>query len=95
MLFLSIKTSQTNFEKLSTASLLRICRKIFERLTCSKLYEYFIENELVSSKQSGYKPGDFCTNQELSITPGIYQSFENGFEVRGVLFGIFKAFDKV
>ena len=59
------------------------------------MYEYFIENELVSSKQSGYKPGDFCTNQELSITPGIYQSFENGFEVRGVLFGIFKAFDKV
>ena len=36
-----------------------------------------------------------CINQLLSITHDIYQSFQNGFEVRGVFLNISKAFDKV
>ena len=31
--------------------------------------------------------------QLLSITHEIYQSFDNGFEVRGIFLDIFKAFD--
>ena len=76
-------------------SLLPICGKIFERLLYNRLYEYFIENELISTNQSGFKPGDSCINQLLSITHEIYQSFDNGFEVRGVFLDISKAFDKV
>ena len=59
------------------------------------MYEYFIENELIPSSQSGFKPGDSCINQLLSITHDIYQSSDNGFEVRVVFFDISKAFDKV
>ena len=59
------------------------------------MYEYFIENELISSSQSGFKPGDSCINQLLSITHDICQSFENVFEVRCVFLDISKAFDKV
>ena len=36
-----------------------------------------------------------CINQLLSITHDIYQSFDNGFEVRGVFLDISKAVDKV
>ena len=32
--------------------------------------------------------------QLLSITHEIYQSFDNGFEIRGIFLDIFKAFDK-
>ena len=59
------------------------------------MYECFIENELISSSQFGFKPGDSCINQLLSITHDIYQAFDNGFEVRGVYLDISKAFDKV
>ena len=59
------------------------------------MYEYFIENELISSSQSGFKPGDSCINQLLSITHDIYQSFDNGFEVRGSFLGMSKAFSKI
>ena len=59
------------------------------------MYEYFIENELISSSQSGFKPGDSCINQLLSITHDIYQSFDDGFEVRGVFLDISKAFNNV
>ena len=61
----------------------------------NKLHEYFIENELISSKQSGFKPGDSCINQLLSITHELYQPFDNGFEVRGVFLDISKAFNKL
>ena len=61
----------------------------------NRLYEYFTQNELVSSSRSGSKPSDLCINQLLSITHDIYQSFDNGFEVRGVFLGISKALSKV
>ena len=61
----------------------------------NRLHEYFIENELISSSQPGFKPGDPCINQLISTTHDIYQSFDDGFEVRRVLVDIYMAFDKV
>ena len=76
-------------------SLFASCGKIFERLICNDLFEYFTENDLISQNQSGFKPGDSCINQLISITHEIYQSFDHGLEVRGVFLDISKAFDKV
>ena len=49
----------------------------------------------MSQHQSGFKPGDSCINQLLSITHEIYQSFDEGFDVRSVFLNISKAFDKL
>ena len=59
------------------------------------MFSFFIENDLISLNQSGFKPGDSCINQLLSITHEIYKSFDDGWEVRGVFLDISKAFDKV
>ena len=59
------------------------------------MFNFFIENELISSNQSGFKPGNSCVNQLMSVTHEIYKSFDEGHKVRGVLLGISKAFDKV
>ena len=59
------------------------------------MLKYFLDNNLVSSKQSGFRPGDSCINQLLSITPDIFTSFDKALEVRGVFLDISKAFDKV
>ena len=59
------------------------------------MYSFFRENDLISSNQSGFKQGDSCINQLLSITHDIYQSLDQGYEVRGVFLDISKAFDKV
>ena len=40
------------------AYLFAICGKIFERLRYNSLFEYFIENDLISPNQPGFKPGD-------------------------------------
>ena len=65
-------------------SLLPICSKIFERLIFNELFGFFIENGLISQHQSDFKPGDSCINQLLPITHEIYQSFDEGLDVRSV-----------
>ena len=35
-------------------SLLPICRKVFERVIYNNLFDYFIENDLISQNQSGF-----------------------------------------
>ena len=49
-------------------SLFSICVKIFERLVYKKLFHFFQGNNLISPNQSGFKPGDSCTNQLLTVT---------------------------
>ena len=69
--------------------------KFFERIIYNNIFEYLTTNKLISDNQSGFKPGDSCVNQLLSITHEIYHSLDNGLEVRGVSLDISKAFDKV
>ena len=76
-------------------SLLPICGKIFERLPYNKTLNFFLENDLISQKESGFRPGDSCINQLLSINHEILISFDIGLEVRRLFLDISKAFDKV
>ena len=69
-------------------SLPPICGEILEP------FKFFIKNELISSNQSGFKPGDSCVNQLVSITHGIYKPFDEGHEFRCVVLDISKALDK-
>ena len=59
------------------------------------MFQFFIENKLISTSQSGFKPGNSCINQLLSITHEIYSSFDEGLEVRSVFLDISKSFGKV
>ena len=59
------------------------------------MFTYFIENNLISENQSGFKPGDICVDQWLTIIHEIFSSLDDNYEVRGVFLDISKAFDKV
>ena len=59
------------------------------------MFEFFTESNFISDNQSGFKPGDSCVNQLLSIIHEIYQSFDDNLEVRAVFLDISKAFDEV
>ena len=59
------------------------------------MFEFFIENNLISKNQLGFRPGDSCINQLLSIIQDIYQTFDDGLEVRAVFLDISKAFNEV
>ena len=59
------------------------------------MFGFFVDKDLISSNQLGFKPRDSCINQLLPITHNIYKSFDDGYEVRGVFLDVSKAFDKV
>ena len=70
-------------------SLLPISSKIFEKVIFNSLFEYLKDNKLLNCNQSGFRSGDSCVHQLLSITHEIYKSFDvnPSLEVRGVFFG--------
>ena len=71
--------------------LLPILREILERLIFNKVFRLLIENNLIPSNQFGFKSGDSCINQLLSITCEKSKSFDEVFEVRGVFLDTSKA----
>ena len=77
--------------------LLPICGKLFEKVIYNSLYKYYESNHILNVNQSGFRSGDSCINQLISITHEIFQSFDSNpsLEVRGVFLDISKAFDRV
>ena len=65
---------------------------MLERIHYSSLFNFLNQNDLIPSAQSGFKPGDSCINQLLSMIHEIYHSIDEGYEIRGVLLDISKAF---
>ena len=67
-------------------SLLPVFSKIFKRLIYNAMFKYFLDNNLISSNQSGFKPGDSYINQLIAITHDIFKDFDDGLEIRGTFF---------
>ena len=55
------------------------------------MFNFFVTNHLVAMNSSGFKPGDYWINQLVSITYGIYVSFDEVYEIGGVFLDISKA----
>ena len=70
------RDDKQNVKNYQPVSLLPIFGKIFERLMYNEIYSFFIENDLISSKQSGFKQADSSINQLLSIIHDIYESLD-------------------
>ena len=89
------KGDQQSLKNYRPISLLPFFGKIFERIIYKNIFECLTTSKLISDNQSGFKPGDSCVSQLLSITHEIYHSLDNGLEFRGVFLDISEAFDKV
>ncbi|MEW8547864.1 MAG: reverse transcriptase family protein, partial [Candidatus Thiodiazotropha sp.] len=76
-------------------SLLNAEVKVFERLVFKYLYNHFHNNNLLSSFQSGFIPGDSTVNQLTFLYNTFCQALDSGKEVRAVFCDISKAFDRV
>ena len=91
------KRSKNDLNNYRPISLLPICGKLLEKIIYNSLYSFMEKNNLLSVNQSGFRAGDSCTNQLLSITHDIFHSFDANpsLEVRGVFLDMSKAFDRV
>ena len=92
MLLIFIKNDKQSIENYRPVSLRSIIRKAIERLLQSNIF-FSLENDLISQNLPGFKTGDSCINQLLSIIHEIYNSLDDDWE--GVFLNISEAFDKV
>ena len=82
----------TNYRPIS---LLNSENKLFERLVFKHLYNHLHRNNLLTSLQSGFIPGDSTVNQLTYLYNTFCQALDVGKEVRIVFCDISKAFDRV
>ena len=78
-------------------SLLPICGKLMEKLMFNSIFNFIDTRNMLSVHQSGFRPGDSCVHQLISIVHKIYNAFDDNpsLEVKGVFLDISKAFDSV
>ena len=63
-------------------SLLSNLDKTLERLVFKHLYNHFRENNIITSFQSGFTPGDSTVNQPTYLYNAFCQALDSGKEVR-------------
>ena len=68
--------------------LLPICGKVLEKIIYNTMFECFIQNNLIAPNQPGFKTGDSCINQLVSITHEIYKSFDDCYAVYFLIYRI-------
>ena len=68
---------------------------MFETIVFEHLYNHLHDNNLLSSLQSGFIPGDSTVYQLTVLYNTFCQALDAGKEVRAVFCGISKAFDRV
>ena len=68
-----------------------------EKLMFNSIFNFIDTRNMLSVHQSGFRPGDSCVHQLISIVHEIYSAFDANpsLEVRGVFLDISKAFDRV
>ena len=70
------KNSKQLVNNYCPVSLLPICSKSFEKLISNSIFNFMIQNNLLNSCQSSFRPNDSCINQLISITHNIYGAFD-------------------
>ena len=76
-------------------SLLSCVSKILERIVFKHVFNYLRDNQLISSDQSGFKPGDSTTNQLSFLYHTFCKALDEKKDVHIIFFDIRKAFDRV
>ena len=76
-------------------SLLNTKGKVMEKLFINIFFNFFKDNNVITTLQSGFVPGDSTTNQLLDIYNTFCKALDEDKEVRAVFCFVSKAFDRV
>ena len=82
----------TNYRPIS---LLPNLSKILEKLVFNKIYKHLSDHNLITEKQSGYRPGHSTHIQLLYLTHQLYSALNENNNFTAVFLDISKYFDKI
>ena len=86
------KNSVSNYRPIS---LLSCMSKVVERQVYNELYNFCMENRLLSEKNSGFKKKVGTIDQLISLTTRIYQGLDKEEEIAMIFLDLSKAYDRV
>ena len=89
------KGDKENIENYQPISILPVFSKVLERIMYNRLYEYFMNNNLLHENQFGFQINNSPDHAILQFTCDIAQNFDNGKFTLGVFIDLSKAFDTV
>ena len=72
ILYLYFKKTTNKSSKTIVSLSFLICSKVFEHSIYDNMLKYFLSNNLIYPKQSGFRHGDSCVNKFLSISHDIF-----------------------
>ena len=75
-------------------SLLSSIGKVLEKLVHKRIFNFFHDNQVITTLQSGLVPGDSTVNQLADIYNTFCKALDEGKEVRAIFCDISKAFDR-
>ena len=76
-------------------SLLSTLGKVMEKIVHKHVFNFLSANNVITSLQSGFVPGDTTANQLFDIYYTFSKALDDGLEVKAVFCDISKAFDRV
>ena len=82
----------TNYRPIS---LLSSIGKVLEKLVHKRIFNFFRDNQVITTLQSVFVPGDSTVNQLVDIYNTFCKALDEGKEVRAIFCDISKAFDRV
>ena len=82
----------TNYRPIS---LLSSIGKVLEKLVHKRIFNFFRDNQIITTLQSGFVPGDSTVNQLVDIYNTFCKALDEGKEVRAIFCDISKVFDRV
>ena len=89
------KDDPTDCKNYRPISLLSTVGKVIEKIVHKHVFNFFKDNNVITSLQSGFVPGDSTVNQLVDIYNTFCKALDNGLEVRAIFCDISKAFDRV
>ena len=69
--------------------------KVLEKIVHKYVFNFFRDNNVITTLQSGFVPGDSSVNQLIDIYNTFCKALDEGKEVRAIFCDISKAFDRV
>ena len=76
-------------------SLLSTIGEVLEKIVHNYVFNFFRDNEVFTTLQSGSIPGDSTVNQLVDVYNTFCKALDKGKEVRAIFCDISKAFDRV
>ena len=82
-------------ETIGPISLLSTVGKVLEKIVHKHVFNFLNANNLISSLQSGFVPGDSTVNQLVDMYNTFCEALDDVLEVRAVFCDVSKAFARV